>query len=334
MAYPYLFSASFDTGDNSEWDSESDTGSLLDFPHYSTLCAIPGAPAPYYGAYVMRIAPGDANDHTLTEGDIDIANAVTRWVRFCLFISTNFAATADDTFNIFEFQQAGGTIEASLSLRITGSTDDVEIGIGDGVVATDFVSISKGAWHVIELRLLVSTTGTGTFTLWVDGGQAVALTSQTHAAAVGAGVLGTQDTAATTNAGYLLFDAFAFDDTRLSIPYRWANERFLTISGFVFVGGGRLSNVKLLDGGSGDCTVELYDTDVYGASSTPKYRNRTATANVPEDSAEATLEFSRGCLAILGGTTPALIATIDRATAYGSDGAVKSHAAKRVERAI
>lgn len=334
MAYPYLFSASFDTGDNSEWDSESDTGSLLDFPHYATLCAIPSAPAPYRGAYCMRIAPGDTNDHTLTEGDIDIADAATRYVRFALFISSNFASTADDTFNIFEFQQAGGTIEASLSLRITGSTDAVEIGIGDGVVATDFVPIGKGAWHVVEMRLLVSTGGTGTFTLWVDGGQAVALTSQTHAAAVGQGVLGTQDTAATTNAGFLLFDAFDFDDTRLGVTRRFDTHRLITTSSFLFMGPGRIDNLKILDGGSGNVTVELYDTDVYSASLTPIWRDRTSSNNATQDAADVPIQFHRGCLAILAGTSPGVIANIGLAVGWGGDGAVRTYAATRSERPI
>lgn len=335
MAFPYLFSASFDTGDNSEWDSEGDTGSLLDFPHYSTLGAIPGAPAPYRGAYCMRIQPSDTNDHTLTEGDIDIADAATRWVRFALFISTNFAATADDTFNIFEFQQAGGTVEASVGLRITGATDAVEIGIGDGTAPTDFVSIGKGAWHVIEVRMLVSTGTAGTLTLWVDGGQAVALTGLTHAAGVGQGVLGTQDTLATTNAGYLLFDEFAFDDTRLAITHRFAKSRLITTSSFLFMGPGRIDNVKLLDGGSNNVTCELYDTDIYNASLEPVWRDRTATANVTQDAADVPIgPFSRGCLAILGGTSPGAIMAVGHAVGWGSDGAVKGYAARRRESAI
>ena len=74
----------------------------------------------------MRIQMGDTNDHTLTEGDIDIADATTRSFRFYLYLSPNIVATADDTFNIFELQQTGGaTTEASLGLRITAGNPTI-----------------------------------------------------------------------------------------------------------------------------------------------------------------------------------------------------------------
>ena len=77
MAFPWIFEESFDAGTRGDWDSESDTGSLLDFPHYTTLAAIPGGGLPFRGAYCMRIVCGDTNDHTLTEDDIDIADTAT-----------------------------------------------------------------------------------------------------------------------------------------------------------------------------------------------------------------------------------------------------------------
>lgn len=334
MAFPYIFPANFDTGDNSEWDSESDTGSLLDFPHFTTLAAVPGASAPYRGAYCMRITPGDTNDHTLTEGDIDIADTVTRWIRFALYISTDFAATANDTFNIFEFQQGGGTVEASLGLRITATTDLMEIGIGDGTAPTDFASISKGVWHVVEVRMLVSTGTAGTLTLLVDGAQHVALTGLTNAAAVGQGVLGTQDTLSTTNAGFLLFDAFVFDDTRQAITNRFDEHRLIAGSAFLFVGPGTIDNAKILDGGSGDVVMQLCDTDVYTSSLTPVWQDRTTTNNASVDAADVPVEFSRGCLALLSGTLPGANLKIGSAVGWGSDGAIRSYAARRTARVI
>ncbi len=330
MSFPYLFTSTFDTGNNSEWDSESDTGSLLDFPHYSTLCAIPGAPAPYRGAYCMRIQPGDTNDHVLVEGDIDVADGSTGWVRFALYISTDFAATADDIFNIYEWQQAGGTVEASVSLQITASTDVVEIATGDGAEAsTGWTFLSKGVWHVIESMITVSTGGTGVLDLYVDGARVQNLTSQTHAAAVGGGVLGTQNTLDTTDTGYLLFDQFVFDETRAAITHRFHTHQLVTRSAFPFVGPGKVSNLKLLDGGSGDVTCELYDTDVYSSSLTPVWRERTNANNTNVDAADVPIEFSRGCLMLLGGTSPGAIVNVGRAVGWGSDGAIKAYAARR-----
>ena len=80
MAFPYIFKANFEGGTNGEWDSESDTGSRLDFPHYSELARIPGLAMPYRGARCMRVdlTTGQTNDHTVTEGDIDIADGAQR----------------------------------------------------------------------------------------------------------------------------------------------------------------------------------------------------------------------------------------------------------------
>ena len=68
MAAPVNFASHFDmvaaqVGDGGNWDSEADTGSKLDFPHYSELVRSTGSPVPFRGAYCMRIQPGDTNDH-------------------------------------------------------------------------------------------------------------------------------------------------------------------------------------------------------------------------------------------------------------------------------
>lgn len=332
MSWPYIFSASFDVSDASEFDSEQDTGSLLDFPHYSTLAALPGAPSPFHGAYCMRITPGDTNDHTVTEGDIDIADTATRWIRFALYVSRDFAATADDIFNIFEWQSAGAVVEACIGMQITAATDEVEIGIADGTaVSSGWTSLSKGIWHVIEALFTVDVTpGTGdVLELYVDGGQVQRVTGGNVAAAISTALLGTQDTLSTTNTGYLLFDEFAFDDTRLSLSQRWTTHRLFTTSAFAFVGPGCIENVKILDGGSGDVICELFDTDVYSASMTPIWRDRTSTANVNVDAADVPIEFSRGCLVRLSGTLPGAIINMGRAAAWGSDGAVRSYGLRR-----
>ena len=123
MAYPWIFQANFEAAFSSEWDiAESDTGSLLDRVHYSDLAAIAGQGAltPWRGAYCMRINghPFDTNNHTVGDGDIDIATGVTRYFLFYLFISSDFSATADDNFSIFELQQADNTQVFTVGMRV------------------------------------------------------------------------------------------------------------------------------------------------------------------------------------------------------------------------
>jgi len=270
----------------------------------------------------------------LTFANVDIADTVTRWIRFAIYVTNNFAATADDIFNIFEWQSAGAVVEAAISLQITAATGVVEIAVGDGIVAsTGWTYVSKGVWHVIEALFTVDVTpGTGdVITLYVDGGQVQTVTGGNVAAAISDGVLGTQNTLATTNAGWILLDEFAFDDTRIGITHRFHTSRMITRSSFVFMGPGRIENMKILDGGSGDVVVQLFDTDVYSASLTPVWTDRTNSANTNVDAADVPVDFSRGCLAILSGTLPGAIMHIGSAVAWGSDGAIRSYAARRTE---
>ncbi len=331
MAFPFIFESNFEVGANTEWDSESDTGSLLDFPHYSTLAKINRLPAPFRGAYCMRVVCGDTNDHTLIEGDIDIADTASGFIRFNLYVSPDFTGTADDTFNIFEFQQAAGTIETSLSLRITAATNLLEIGIGDGVVGTSFVTFERGRWTAIEVGMLCSTSDVGTLTLWIDGASRIALTTLDQAAGVGRGVLGTQDTLSTTT-GTLLFDQFIFDDLRVyPISQRFPESVLLTKSAHVFVGTGNVLNATLLSGSGTDSVLQVFDTDVASVldASNVKLELKNVAVNDPVDPAGVPIQVVRGCYVQLSGTVPRAMVNVGSAQGYWSDGRIKQHGAKR-----
>lgn len=332
MPYPYIFASHFDTGDIGDWNTETDVSGALTYPHYMTTVGLVGRPVPYRGAYCMRIdAPANTADHTLSEADIDAAASATIWTRFMLYVSTNFAATADDIFNIYELQSAGAVVEGAISLRITGATDVVEIGIGETEAATFPAVVTKGEWHQIELRALIDSgvPNDGVLELFLDGASIQTISSLDQAA-ITDGVLGTQNTLATTDTGFLLFDEFVADNTRAAITQRFHTHRIIGDDAFLFVGSGQLDNIKILDGGSGDVIMELYDTDVYTASLEPKWRGRTTTANVDVDAADVPIMFQRGCLARFpAGTLPGGQFAIGRAVAWGSDGAIRTHASKR-----
>lgn len=306
MAHPWLFEAKADANSATPFgfDSESDTGSRLDAPHFSDLARFPGSElAPYRGAYCWRVEMGDTNDHTLTEGDIDIADGATAFLSFYLYLAPNVAATADDTFNLFEFQQAAGTREASLGLRITAATQAVEIGVGDGIAPTDFATspLERNCWYHVEVKMKCSTGAAGTLTLYLDGLSVVALTGLTNAAAVGQGVLGTQDTLATTT-GTLLLDWLRFDDAQI-YPQR---ERFplqttFTQSCHAFVGPGTIGSFTLLSTTAGNI-ARLYDTDTGNVNNAQGFVAECDLSAFV--SVEGPLEFRRGCFVQLTGTNP------------------------------
>jgi hypothetical protein len=302
MAYPFIFHENFEGGTLGGFDSESDTGNLLDIAHYSVLAKDPNSLMPYRGAYLMRNVLGDTNDHVVVEGDIDIADAGTSYFRWYMGLSKDFRFTADDTFNVFELQQAGGTVEMSIGFRLTNTTQVIEIGIGDGTAPTSFVPWpARGKWVCVEVLAAVSTIGAGVLTLFLDGAQVATLTSLTHAAAVGRGVLGSQDTVATT-LGAIYYDQFVQDDGRI-YPFR---ERFpsavpILKTQHVFIGPGYIDGAVLSTIATGDETLALYDTDVANVTDASPVVDLTAVA---QTSGSGAIWFQRGCYAVLGGTNP------------------------------
>lgn len=333
MSFPYIFESVFEQGTAAEWDSEQDTGTLLDFPHYSTLSQIPTAPVPYRGAYCMRIQCGDTNDHTVTEGDIDIADAGTAYFRWYLFASSNFTATADDTFQILELQQAGGTPEMVVGMKVTATTNALEIGIGDGTAPTSFVTFPRNKWVCVEVLATVSTTDAGVLTLFLDEVQVATLTSLDQAAAVGTAQFGTMNTLATTT-GTLYFDQFVMDDTRIyGLPIRYPEQLLMTKTGHAFVGAGRIENASLLSGAATDCVLQLFDTDVNNTNHTGrmKLELKNVTNSDIVDPAGVPVTFQRGCYVVLTGTNPRAMLSIGMAQGYFSQGRVKQHGAKRVQ---
>ena len=339
MAFPFIFQDNFETGSNASWDSETDTGSKLDFPHYTTLAANQYMPSPYRGAYCARwdLTTGDTNDHTLTEGDIDIADEGTAYFRWYMFVSSNFTATADDTFNFFELQQAGGTVESSVGFRITAASNLLEIGVGDGTAPTSFVSFPRNKWVAVELGAKISTTAAGTLTLYLDGASVVALTSLTNAAAVGQGVFGTQNTLSTTT-GVILADQFVMDDTRI-YPFR---KRFpfhvpVSQSSHVFIGPGYIEGAVLLTNTASD-TLRLWDTDTGNIDDELSYITEL-TAEF-QTSISGPIHFSRGCYATITSGARGEVYLMNSSEKPGlrgpqhhwSDGARKLYASKRKAR--
>lgn len=332
MAFPWIFESIWEQGDNSEWTSEADTGSKLDYPHYTELSRIDNAPVPYRGAYCMRIVMGDTNDHTLTSTTIVIADGTTNSFRWYIYASNDVTATADDTFNIFELQQAGGTIEQSVSMRITAATNLLEIGVGDGVVATSWAPFPRGRWVNVELTDKVSTGGSGLMTLYLDETSVIALTGQTQAAAVGKGVLGTQDTLSTTT-GTLYFDQFVQDDLRIyGLPIRYPENLLMTKTGHAFVGAGTVENASLLSGAGTDCVLAIYDTDVNNTlhAGRVKLELKNTANNDIVDPAGVPVVLQRGCYVVLSGTTPRALINISCAQGYFSQGRIKQHGQKRI----
>ena len=328
MAFPFIFESNFEIGSNAEWDSDS--GSLVDFPHYTTLAAIPGMGLPFRGAYCMRIRPGDTSEHSLLEGDINIANTATAWVRFYLW--HNLEATSDDIFNIYE-HQASATIETAISLQITAATNLVEIGIGESAASTFNAVLLPNQWNLIELASTAQTSATST--LYLNESNIQTLGSH-PSAAVTDGVLGTQDTLSTTT-GTLLFDQFIFDDLQVfGFDRRFVENVLVTKDQHVFVGNGRINNITLLSGdATADNIVSVFDTDKADTNDASNLvaELRNTAVNETVDPAGMPVPITRGAYVVMTGTAsgrgPRALVQIGAAQGWGSEGAIRNYAARR-----
>ena len=331
MAFPWIFDDNFESGTlTSGWDSETDTGSKLNIRHYTYLAkqdaSKVGPIAPFRGAYIPEWDLGDTNDHTLIEGDIDVADGTTRYTRFYFFAGKDLTATADDTFAIYELQGAANAVEISVGLRITAASNKLEIGIGN-TAPTVFTQIDRGKWYCVEVLHTNSSAAAGVGTLFLNGGQVATVTGLTNTV-VARGVLGSQDTLSTTT-GHFYIDQFVFDDLRI-YPFKDRYPEQLTIykSQTIAVGETDILNLTLTQGAGTDNVVKLWDTDRIDTLDEFGYvahlYNLTAS-EPPIDLADVPMHFKRGVYVQISGTSPKVLIHIGCSQGYYSAGRIRQH---------
>lgn len=340
MSFPFIFEAVFEDGDNSEWDSETDTASQLDFPSYKDLARLPyRSAAPSSGASCMRaVLSGGTADAFVTEGDLNIALPGTAFFKFDVWFSDDFTGTADDTFHLFETQGAANAIQQVLGARVVAATDVINLGIGN-VAPTSFgaIDIERGAWYTVELDI-TNNAGAGTIDLFVTkrGDKASTTVHATQVAtltniAVTHGVLGIQNHLATTT-GTILYDNFVMDDTRL-FPKAIANPEviLLTKSGHLFVGAGEIDNASLLSGAGTDCVLELFDTDEADTNDAGNIHIelKNTANNEIVDPAGTPVTIRRGAYIRLSGTNPRALVKVKHVDSFGTLAAVRRIGGRR-----
>ena len=314
MAFAWIFHSNFESGSNAEWDSESDSDGVLDFPHYSELARFPDSTAtPYSGAYCMRIVPaGGSADSTLAEADINIANATESWFHFNLWFGPDFDATANDTFALLELLGSGPAVTVSVGARYVAATDVINLGVGaanTGAVPTAFAAqnIARNQWYTVEVKVVIQTGGSGTVDLYVTRAgaeaQVVANTSVSSITniVVTDGKFGLQDHETTTT-GTILLDNFIQDDARIFPTARYEKHPVFTKSGHAFIGPGHIDSAGLLTDEASN-VMRLWDTDEANTDATQSFEAEfDIGANFT--SIDGPIKFEKGCYVELSGTDP------------------------------
>ena len=341
MAFPYVFQSNFEIAATPfGFDSETDTGTQLDLPHYSVLANLPWpTAAPYNGAYCLRaVLSGGTADAFVTEGDCNIALATNNFFAFNIWFSPDFTGTADDTFNLFEAQSTASVAEVTVSGRIVAATNVINLGIGK-VAATSWSAyeIERGKWYTVEVDTTPATAGVGTIDLYLTKEEQVsaALIAATQVGSltnleVTHAVIGIQDHLATTT-GTILFDRFFQDDARIYAQQdRFNPVKTLTQSGHAFVGPGTVCNVTLLSGAGTDCVLQVFDTDIGNSNDHDNCRLelKNTANNETVDPAGVPFDVIRGCYVVLTGTNPRAKIKYHSAV-MGSVGTIRGYGLKR-----
>ena len=268
MAFPFIFESNFETGDASEWTSETDTASQLDFPHYTELARFKKA-VPFDGAFAMRaqLVGGTADAFVLQE-DMNIAADAVTFAKFPIWFSPDFTGTADDTFALFEFQGAANAIQISMGARIVATTNVINLGIGELAPTSFGAAIERGVWYTVELSITLDdgASDDGTIDIYVTraGDTEAAAVYATQVASLDQiaathGVLGIQDHLATTT-GTILYGGLVQDDARVFPTTRYRTAPQFSKSGHAFVGPGSIEAASIITEGATD-VVKVWDTD-------------------------------------------------------------------------
>jgi len=335
MAFPWLFEEGFEDGTRGAFNSETDTETRLDFPHYTTLASLTGLAMPFRGAYCMRVnlandgTPADA--YVQEDDGFDLALDGVEHVRFQLFVSTDITMADTDEFIILALQSAGPTNEAVVVINYT-TANGLRIGVGE-TSGSQFLPLTTGVWHTVELAVTLDdgASNDGSLVLRLDDAAATTVSSLDQAAIAQArlGVVG-QD--AGTTKGYLLFDDVMVDDARLGPKVeRFRQADYLTKSGHAFVGPGEITGISMIAGAATDNTVTIYDTDTgYTTDATNVvYAGGVEVASATRDLLlNEKIRVKRGAYVVLAGTNPRAQVRFRNPHSLG-DGAMRTYAARR-----
>ena len=235
-------------------------------------------------------------------------------------------------FAIFELWSGTSTVEAGAFINFT-TASGLRIGIGE-TSASQFLPLTTGRWHTLELNCLIDSGGPndGTIDGFLDN-SAFTQVASLDQGAITSGVVGVIGQDAGTTTGVVLFDEIVADDTRLfPVIERFPETIFLTASKHIAVGETELLNVTLIPGTSTDSVLTLYDTDtayVSDISNVIGRLNNLTASETPIDLADVPIYAKRGVYAELAGTAPRAIIHIGKSQGYWSDGRIRQHGFNR-----
>ena len=152
MAFPLDFFENFEAGTKGSFDSETDTGNRLDFPHAHDIAPI----VPYRGAYCLRANLGKSSTDAYLEEGVSWASGTTKYGRFRLFVGHDVQFGNDlDNVRILQFYSSAVRQGDQPAPRPDGAYGTVLAAVKESETWADkFVSASiKVRWPVDHGRV-------------------------------------------------------------------------------------------------------------------------------------------------------------------------------------
>ena len=337
--FPWQTAEYFDDGGTSAKANFTETldSGKGDFPYFFDLISDQLSPMPFRGAGCFRVdLSASTNDVRLVEETADLTTGTDdQTSRFYFFVTTDLVMADTNVFEIFNYFSASGTAteECAVGIKYTDAAG-FQVGIG-AAAPTTFIELELGKWHCVEVHIDPAGSSGGEIQWRYDGAAQTTVGSLTQATTTACS-WGVRNQDAGTTTGRVYFDQIVLGTEGTGGEPTWIGplpERYAeTIEVFdecsIFVGPGCIESVTLYDGGSGDCTAAVYDTDI-GTLESPAKILLSSTANTETVDTSGPRNFVRGAYIVLGGTNPRAIIHIGPGAPY-SEGSLRSYAKNRL----
>lgn len=307
MAFPYTAEFNFETGDNSEFTSETDANSILNVRHYRRSAALyPNNPMPYRGAYQCEVNLDGADTNQYLQYTQAIAQGSSLHVRFLFHISSDIVMGDGDRLTMFAFQNSSNTDEVAFDLRYSTSLGYEVLAGETGATAygsMQNVNVGLGEWHQAEISATIdSGSDDGTIDAYIDNTQIGSQVTSLTQADINHFRLGAIGVDTDTTKGRIHYSELTLDDARVyPYPERFPANMTITKSQHAFVGPGAINLAALFTTNS-DNVLRIHDTDTGGDD----YAQGLLVELDPDahTSFSGELMFEKGCYVTLAGTNP------------------------------
>ena len=317
MAFPFILQENFETGSKGGFTTEVDLSGRLDFPDHHDNLGI----TPWRGGYVMRADLNRGTEEAYVEhtSALNMPPLATRYIRFMLYVSSDFRLPPGQSMKIFRVYSAGPVTpenpreEVAVGISRADSqinTPRLSIWTEDDGSFIDGLSFPLGRWFSVQITIYYG--GSLSANMFLHVGDNTLQANRLTFADFTLFRLGAMAQSPDAR-GTLYFDDFIIDTSKLEDPVyvdpdQFSGESLLfTKTSYLFVGEGVIRGATLISGGI-DNVALFYDVDRLPVIHHDIKAALKCSMAESKDSLIEGVRFKRGCYLRMTGTNPQVIA--------------------------